>query len=252
MKFSITIGTFKLLPFIELNIRACRSIFGNSPILLYDGASENSKAIKELADRFDCSYLTEKINRGHFTGCIVSAICAVAFGKANHSDISLKINQRLIPLSPDIPDRLEAVFSDPKIDLAMPTQMRGETIYDERSKFHERFVLLPDLLALRTSVVDAQSIADAYSDQVRNSTKQGDTLTEMFWAKQVEGPFKGRFAALPWMSEPTEPPIYLRKVQHKEERFRQAAISLGMDGGRFETAEWSSMIGAAYRPQPRL
>lgn len=252
MRFSVSLGTFKLLPFVELNLRALRSVFGNSPLLLYDGLSENSPRIKEIADRFDCVALSERVNRKHFAGCLQNVICSIAFGKANQSDICVKINQRLIALGADIPDRLEAVFADPKIDLAMPTQMRAETIYDERSKFHAKFVVLPDFIAFRTAAVDAQAIADAYADQVQNSTNQGDTLTEMFWAKQVEGEFKGRFAALPWMSEPTEPPIYLRKVQHKEDRFRQAAIALGMDGGRFETSEWANMLGAAYRPQPRL
>lgn len=249
---AITIGAYELPQFVELNIRSCRNIFGSSPILIYCGAGRSAETIKAIADKFDCSFIYEEKNRGHFAGCVMTAVSSVAFGKHVGSDISIKCNQRLVPLSPDIPDRLEAMFSDPSIDLAMPIQMRAETIHDERSKFHAKFVVLPDFIAFRTSAVDAQSIADAYSEQVRNSTKQGDTLTEMFWAKQVEGPFNGRFAALPWMSEPTEPPIYLRKVQHKEERFRQAAVALGMDGGRFETAEWGNMLGASYRPMPRL
>lgn len=252
MTFSIAIGGYQLVNFIELNVRACRSVFGGSPILIYNGSSTENDRIKEIADRFDCSFVQDAINRKHFLGCIQNATCSLAFGKANQSDISIKINQRLIALGADIPDRLEAVFSDPNIDLAMPTQIRAETIHDERSKMHSRFSHLPDFIAFRTSAVDAQWVADAYSEQVRNSKNQAETLTEMFWAKSAEGTFKGRFAALPWMSEPTEPPIYLRKCQHKEERYRQVATALGMDGGRFETSEWANMLGAAYRPQPRL
>lgn len=252
LTFSVTVGTYKLLPFIELNLRALRSVFGNSPLLCYDGLSDNSPRIKELADKFDCSYLNERVNRQHFLGDIQSAVCAVAFAQANGSDIAIKLNQRFVPLSPDIPDRLEEIFSDPKIDLAMPLPPKVETIVDDRSKFHSVFPSNPAFIAMRASAFDAQWLADSYSDQVRNSTHRNETLTEVFWAWVYTNKFKDRWKPIPWLSEPTNSPEYLQKCQHTAADYQNAATALGMGPSSFNTEEWQTMQRENYKPIPRL
>lgn len=251
MRFAICVGTYQLAPFAEIQLRTLRSIFGASPILIYDGRSKESPAIKELADRFDASYVGDKVNRGHFSGCIQSATCSVAFARANRCDIALKINQRFVVTDPETPERLEELFADGTIDLAMPPSVKPETIIEEKSKFHHRFKYHPDFIAMRASAIEPQWIADAYAQQVHTDTSRHGTLTEHFWINQIESTFQGRFAALDWLSVPSHPPKYLRKIQHAEEDYRRHAVSVGMNAGAFPTAEWGEMLGAAYRPLPR-
>lgn len=251
MRCAITIGAFKLLSFIELNVRSCRMIFGDAPLLIYNGASSENEKVKRLADQFDCSFLSDSINRQHFAGDIQSAVCAIAFGRHVGAEICIKLNQRFIPLSPEIPERLEEIFSDPKIDLAMPKAPRAETIQEGSSKFHSRFNVSPAFIAMRAKAFNPQHIADSYAEQVRNSKNRAETLTEYFWAKMVQNEFKDRWQAIPWLSEPTEPPEYLQKCQHTSEQYSKAAVALGMAPAQFETKEWSAISMSAYQPLPR-
>jgi len=250
-RFSVTIGAYGMPNFVELNIRSCRSIFGNAPILIYCGSCPEMHRVKEIADRFDCSFITENFNRSHFLGCLQTSVAAVAFAQANGCDYSLKSNQRMVLLGADVPERLEHIFDNQSIDIAMPSQMRAETIYDAKSKFHAGFTHLPDIIACRAANIDPQSIADDYAEQVRTGTSRNDNLIESFWKRQCEGKYAGRYAPIPWLSEPTNPPIYLRKCQHKESDYNRAAKALGMPDTAFNCAEWTQISGAAYRPHAR-
>lgn len=252
MNFAISLGTYKLVAFAELQLRSLRNIFGyTTPILVYDGASDVSQKIKDLADEYECSYVTESFNRSHFAGCLLNSVCAVAFARHVGASLAIKLNQRLILLSDDIPERLEEVFSNSKIDIAMPTTVKLETIYDNRSRFHAKFQYLPDCIVYRSNKVDPQWIADSYATQVKTGTTPHDALTEAFWQRQVDSTFKNRFSPLKWLSEPTVPPIYLRKIQHRESDYQKAAMDLGMTEASFPCAEWKNLAGAAYRPTPR-
>lgn len=252
MNFAISVGTFKLLSFAELQLRSLRNIFGyTTPILVYDGASDVSQKVKDLADRYECSYVTEENNRSHFAGCLLNSVCSVAFAQHVGASLAIKLNQRLLLLSDDIPERFEEVFSNSKIDIAMPPTVRPETIYDHRSRFHAKFRYMPDCIVIRANRVNPQWIADSYGAQVKNGTTPHDALTEAFWQRQVDSTFKDRFAPLTWLSEPTDPPIYLRKIQHRESDYQKAAVDLGMTEASFPCAEWNNLAGAAYRPAPR-
>lgn len=251
MKFALSVGTYQLPQFAEIQLRTLRSIFGSSPLCIYDGKSKASPEIKELADRFDATYLSEKVNRGHFSGCIQNAVVAAAFAKANGCELAVKVNQRFVITDTNIPERLEDIFDDGAIDLAMPPSVKPETIIDEKSKFHHRFKYHPDFIVMRASAIDPQWIADSYSQQVVTDTSRYGTLSENFWINQIESTFKGRFKALDWLSAPSNPPTYLRKIQHTEEDYRNHALSVGMTWADFPTVEWSEILGTAYRPLPR-
>lgn len=248
MTAAITIGAYELTEFVELNIRSIRNIYGDAPVLVYCGAGKNAGKIKEIADRFDCSFLTETKNRMHFQGCLMTAVSAVAFARANQCDVAVKSNQRTVLLSPEIPDLIEAIFDNPNIDLAIPRAPRVETIKDERSRFHSRFKVSPDVICIRANAVDPQMLADKYALQVQTDTSRWATLTEHFWSRMTETEFQDRWSEMPFLTEPTDPPMYLRKCQATSEDYQQAAVRLGMSQSDFPTQEWSAMLGAAYRP----
>lgn len=248
MTFSICVGSYAMPSFLELNLRALRDVFGNVPILVYDGRSKDSAQIKDLADRFEASYITENVNRTHFMGCLQTAVSSLAFARAMNCDIALKINQRMVLLAENIPNLIEEVFDDPSVLLATPPAIRVETIKDDASKFHARFPRMVDILAFRAAAIDPQWIAEKYAEQVRTGTGRHDALTEHFWQRMTETEFKDSHRNLPFLSEPSVPPKYLRKCQAASEDYQQAAVRLGMNLADFPTVEWSAMLGAAYRP----
>lgn len=246
IRFALCIGSYSMPQFLELNLRAVRDVWGSIPVIVYDGLSKDSKNCKELADRFDAAYISERSNRTHFAGCLQSAVAALAFARANGCSYAIKQNQRTIILSPEIPELLEAVFSNPEIDLALTRSPRAETILDEKSKFHGRFVVSPDIICMRASAIDPQWIADEYAKQVQTDTSRYATLTEHYWARMVEGPFKDRWKELDFLREPNG--MYLRKCQHTEAQYAVEAKRLGMNSESFPTQEWSEILGSAYRP----
>lgn len=248
MRFSISIGSYGLPQFLEMNLLACREVWGSIPILVYDGASRDSQKCKDLADRFDASFLTERVNRTHFLGCQMNSCCALAFARAKGCDGVIKQNQRLILLDRDAPEKIEAVFDDPKISLAMPPSVKPETILNDSSKFHHRFKFHPDFIAMRTADIDPQWVADSYQYQVNTDTSRHGALTENYWTHQIETTFKDNFVPLDWLSVPSNPPKYLRKIQHSEAQYAAEAKRLGMNSESFPTQEWSEILGSAYRP----
>lgn len=246
--FALTVGSYAMPSFLELNLRALRDVFGSVPILVYDGRSRDSAQIKELADRFEASYLTEMVNRTHWMGCLQNAVCSIAFARETNCDIALKINQRMVLLAENIPNLIEEVFDDASVLLATPPAIRVETIKDDSSKFHARFPRMVDLLAFRAAAIDPQWIAEKYSEQVQTGTGRHDALTEHYWQRMTETEFKDSHRNLPFLSEPSAPPKYLRKCQAESSDYAREATRLGMSDSDFPTQEWSAMLGAAYRP----
>jgi len=49
-QISITIGAYRLVDFVRLNIAQCRLLFPDSPILISDDLSEESPKMEALAE----------------------------------------------------------------------------------------------------------------------------------------------------------------------------------------------------------
>lgn len=253
MTFAITIGAFQLFNFVRLNVAWARRVFGEeAAICIYDSPSEENERIKALAEEYWCAYFCEPTNRGHFGGDIQASVAAIAFAQHHKRDIGIKLNQRTILLSPEIPQLLAEDFADPLTWLVTPDRYPAESILHESSKFHSRFEQSVDVLAFRVKEWNAQGVADRYRQQWTEGTGKFDTYSEVFWANESRrlGPAHRKPA---WLTAhvPGEPFKYLRKIQNRESDYAKAAMDAGLAIGSFPTGEWSRLKPGEYRPSPR-
>lgn len=252
MRFAISVGSYQDTDFVELNLAHLRRIFGDdAPLLVSDGCHPHSGVMRELADQYGAGYVGERIDSGHFKGDFQNTINAIALAKANAADIAIKLNQRLVLLDPDIPKRLEEVFSFDSVSIALPGQCNAASILQPKSRFHATFPFLIDCLCFRASRFHPEQLIAAYTLQLKQGTTRQDSLVEVFWARFLEE--HGHFATLPWLTEhETSAPFkYLRKIQNRPEDYLAAAQSVGITGA-FDVREWNARLGSAYRPTPRV
>lgn len=252
MRFAITIGCHALKNFVRLNCAYLREVFRDECLIcLYDSPSEHNDAFKKIAEEYWCAYFCERVNRGHFSGDAMAAVSAIAFAQHHHCDIGIKLNQRTVLLSPEIPKLLEREFSDPQVTLISPGKYPQDSILDDASKFHGRFPQGVDVLCFRANAWDAQGVADRYKAQWTTGSSKYDVYTETFWANESKrlGPAHRK---VDWLTAhtPGEPFKYLRKIQNTEPHYNDAAVAIGLPAGQFVCAEWSK-IKQEYRPAPR-
>jgi hypothetical protein len=250
MTFSITIGSFQLFNFVRLNVAYARKVFGDAPICLYDAPSEESPKVQALAEEYGCAYVTERVNRGHFGGDIQSAVIAIAFAQQHQCDVGIKLNQRTILLSPEIPQLLAREFKNPEVTLVTPNTYPAESIIDQSSRFHSLFPAAVDVLCFRARDWDAQGVADRYTRQWKESDYKYATYSEVFWGNESLR-LGSAHKKVDWLTTHDCPQKYLRKIQNREADYNAAAVAIGLPAGQFATAEWSKLKPGQYRPSPR-
>lgn len=254
MRFAISIGSFQLFNFVKLNCAYARRVFGDeTPIVIYDAPSDECPRIKALADEYGCAYITERVNRSHFAGCLQNSITAIAFAQSQGCDIGIKLNQRTVLLSPEIPKLLEQEFRDPQVTLVSPGQYPKESILDEASHFHSRFQQAVDVLCFRANAWDAQGVADRYKAQWTSPTADRFAhYTETFWANESKR-LGNAHRKVEWLTAhtPGEKFKYLRKIQNTQSDYNLSAVAIGLPAGEFKTEEWSKLKSGSYRPAPR-
>lgn len=252
-QFAISIGCFKLKNFVRLNVAYLRRVFGDdAPIFLYDSPSEENGDIRLIAADYGCAYACEPVNRGHFAGDVQAAVAAVAMAQHHGCEFALKVNQRTILLSPEIPSLLEQAFSDPQVTLVTPGRYPEVSIIDPASRFHGRFPQAVDVLCFRAAQWDAQGIGDRYKTQWTTSTSRYGAYSEVFWANEVKRIGAGAHRVAPWLSAHVdgEPFKFLRKIQNREEHYNEAARQIGLPLGAYPLQEWMK-LRRNYQPQPR-
>lgn len=249
MTFALSIGSYLLTNFLELNLRWCRRVFGEVPIIVYDGLSENSPRMQEIATEHGCAYLTETVNRSHFAGDIQNAVTAIAFAKHHQCDIAVKINQRTILLSERIPKLLEYEFLS-GADFVTPGQYPESSILEPASRFHARFPHGCDLLAFRAERFNAQDVADGYERQWRLGQGRYDAYAETYWINVGKAMGDGHHRP-DWLTVPQIPSLLLRKIQATPTDYSNAAVAVGMPVGSFPVEEWGKLRKGSYRPSPR-
>jgi hypothetical protein len=253
LKFACTIGCHELGEFIRLNVANLRRVFGDeAPICLYDSPSTRNDEIKGVADEYGCAYFCERKNRLHFAGDIMAAVTAIAFAQHHHCQVGLKINQRTILLSPEIPALLTREFADTNVSLVTPARYPAESILDQSSAFHARFQQAVDVLAFRVEAWDAASVAERYRTQWTTGTSKYDTYSEVFWANESKRLGRAHRTA-DWLTAHVkgEPFKFLRKIQNRESDYCNAARAIGLPAAAYPTSEWSQLKPGAYSPAPK-
>ena len=254
MKFAITIGSYELLSFCELNILQCRRVFGpDVPILLSDGRSVNSSKMEELAEQHNCFYQGEEVNRDHFMGCMQTTVNSLVFGAQMQANVTIKINQRLVILGQEIKTILETCFSNSGIMLALPGRPNPASIITA-SKFFSKFPYLNDVVAWRVGCLDPDYVKFSYENQVKTRKSNVDTFSETWQQNIIHDRFAKEYAIINALTEhsPGQPHRYLRKVQNTRQDYVDAAVSNGMTHFELPVAEWRALKGNNYHPIPAI
>lgn len=256
MKFAVTIGSYAMPEFVELNILALRHVFGHAiPILVSDDWSDKSVEIRDLAGFYGAHHTCSESPRGHFAGDCQATVNALAFAEAEKADIALKISQRIVLCEPVCQDVLERHFSDPNVWLALPARIPPGTIKRAESRFFSNMAVQTDLLAIRTGTISPAELKDTYETKVRGNRMRHAALIEGLWADMIDTKFAGHYA---FMLEFTAPfpgrdPLYLRKCQSQPADYLILAEKLGMKwvGHPPLLQEWRQLSNA-YRPVPQF
>lgn len=252
MKIAISIGSYYLSSFVELNLRKCRRIFGaDAPILVSDGASERSGEIEELADRFGAYYIGERVNRGHFAGDVQNTINGLTFARDQGADLCLKINQRFVLVHEYIKIVLEQIFAHEQIAVALPGRPDKRRIIGKT--FYSSFPFLVDCIFMRTNAFDAEEFRHGYEESWKEQKSKYDSYVEIYWMKLLNGQYAKRYAVLNCLTDhaPGMPVMYLRKVQNTAGDYIGEAQDCGMTNFEFPTVEWSEIKRGDYYPLPR-
>lgn len=252
MKLAISVGTYLLQDYAQLNLAWLRKIFGDVPILVSDGASPNSDKISDIADRYGAYYWCDGVNAGHFQGCMANSINALAFAKENDCDFALKINQRFILVHDGIKAIIEQVFAHPHIALAMPGRADPVQL-NPQSRFHASFPLQPDCIFMRVKDVDPGKLTEQYRARCANKADKYGSYTEIFWMDRVNNEYKGRWSALHCLTVRRRgwPCFFIRKAMAGPGDYMKAAQDVGLKLFNFPVSEWARLRGKFYYPMPR-
>lgn len=251
MKFAVSIGTYELLSYAELNILQCRRVFGaDVPILLSDGRSANSERMMDLAAKHDCFFQGEPVNREHFAGCMMNTISALVFAKQVGADIAIKCNQRLILVKPDLKRIYEMAFQNQDICVALPGRPDPSGILT--SKFFSRFAFLNDVVAWRSGCIDPEQVKITYEFQCRSRRSNYEAFSETWQANIIRDRFPRQYAIINCLTNHTNKNDYwyLRKIQNKRQDYVDLAMVNGLSHFDFCIQEWKEIKGSNYKPFP--
>lgn len=243
---SIVIGSYRMAPFVHLNILQCRKVFGDVPILVSDDRSDESPSVQAVAEKLGCAYICPPSRRSHTSGDLQAFINGAAFAEQMGSEVVLKLSQRLIPL--DGMDKLILPqFENPETWFVLPGQPERKTFARASAVFFNKFTALTDIVAWRPERMTAGMIIQKYKTQCSGAKQRSDQFIEVFWGTMTAGDYKEHSVYVHELANPQlgKAKAFLRKAQSHEHEYANLAASHGIVG-EFSTAEWAHIEKKGY------
>lgn len=252
LKLAFTISSYRLTPFVHLGLEQLRKLSPDSPILISDDTSDESRNIKALAERYGTAHICPKVKKGHFAGDVQSIINSLAFAEAQKCDIAVKLSQRLILRRPAAIDVIQKVFADPNNLLASPGRPTVIISGGTAAKGFGKFAILTDLVMLRVGLMKPNDMAEIYRHKCATENLPWSTFIEAFVHGLHVNQFPGRGAIVPEFTDPVGDPIYLRRYQSTEQQYAVLAKENGLPGRveHYPIGEWNRLDGANYVCKP--
>lgn len=256
MKVAITIGSFLMRDFVELNLRQCRKLFPESPILVSDDQSARSDEIAELTGRLGGTYIGANSRRGHFAGDFMAILNSLSFAQAHECELAVKVSQRFILRSEAARNLLLSPFEmNATQSYGLPGRMTVETVRPGGNFGFTMMPVLTDLMVFRVSACDPVSMAEEYKHKVAQEwgTPTG-TYIEAIANDWAHRRFAGRTVFLEEFTRHLNGreggDLYLRRNQNHHRDYLELARTHGL-AGDFRLEEWQKLEGQAYYPRPR-
>lgn len=252
MNLAITIGCYKLVSFVELNILRCRRLCPEVPILLSDDQSDASKDIRALAHKYDCDYTVSKKRMSHFSGDAQAILNALVYAKECDVEFALKISQRVIPVLPGFFVAMDRAFKDMAVQICLPGRISKAQISRPGCRFYSRFGILSDVIGLRTGAIDPDDFLSIYRERCEKGRHPADSFCETTVGWLLDKRFNGNRHRI--LEEWTNhrhgmPKLYLRKSQSTASDYAQIAALEGIkwDVSQIDCREWREIEGRNYR-----
>jgi len=251
---AFTISSYRLCDFVHLGLKQLRKLTPESPILVSDDVSPESRGIASHASQHCAQYLPTRIRKGHFSGDFQSLVNALVFAESQGADVAVKVSQRFIFRKPESIDVIRKTFSDPNIMVATPGQMSYVNGHASKaSRSFALFSILSDVVMIRVGSISAQELLEMYRHRLRTETVQWAAFIEAAVDDLHSRKFPGRTAKIQELTNPVDPadPIYLRRHQHSSEDYKNLGSEHGI-GGAFDCREWGAIELRRYLCKPRV
>lgn len=252
LKFSITISSYLMPDFCELNCVMVRHVFGSAtPILISDDRSVNSEAIEAMAKKHNVAYVCSDKRRQHFCGDVQSWANALAFGESAGADVCAKVSFRFIFLDQKLCSDIEDRFGNHICSIAVPSKIRPGQILRRDSMTFSMVPCLSDVIFMKVGELSPSELIDRYRAKVTTEKSPHSSLVEALAFDLVAGKFKDKSITLDELSfhQPGVPHRYLRKCQNHQAQYVDLASKLGITG-TFDCREWNKIEGVLYKPKP--
>lgn len=255
MKVAITVGAFLLHDFVDLNLRQCRRVFPDSPLLVSDDISPRSNDIAKIAKNAGATYIGSNSRRGHFAGDFTAILNAITFAQAHKSDLAVKVSQRFIFKNEVARTLLLDKFEQTLMSYGLPGRMTVDTVRPGGTFSFTMMPVLTDLMVFRVSDCDPEAMACEYKKKVSAEwgTATG-TYIEAIANDWAYSRFKDKTVFLDDFTKHINGrhggDLYLRRNQNHKESYIELAREHGINGD-FNLGEWASLEGRAYYPRPR-
>jgi hypothetical protein len=249
VKLAFTIGAYRLYDFIKLGLLQLQKLSPESPILISDDVSPESKAIQKLAEDSGVEYMGSSKRRGHFASDFQSLVNAMVFAEAMGCDVSVKVSQRFIFKEPASIDALQRPFESGTCAVITPGQPTRALVRSALG--FTKFAILTDVVAIRVGALSAEELLKLYRDRISRETVPWASYVECAIHEMQTTRFQERTCIAHELTDHQDPrrPIYLRRYQNREAEYIGLAASLGF-GGRFPTGEWGQIEGGRYLSRP--
>jgi hypothetical protein len=251
LKLAFTISSYRLCDFVHLGLKQLRKLSPESPILVSDDVSPESRGIASHASQHSAQYTCSAKRRGHFANDFQSLVHSLVFAKSQDCDVAVKVSQRFIFRKPESIDVLRKAFENPEILMVTPGQPKQVNGHNRAAKGFAQFTTLSDVVALRVNAISPEELLAIYRQRLMTDKAPWGSFMEVLCNDLHGSRFAGKTLRMDELTNPQAEPIYLRRYQHKPEDYRNLAGEHGF-GGAFRCEEWSVLDGRNYLCKPKV
>jgi hypothetical protein len=246
---AFTIGSYRLIDFIQLGLRQLRRLAPESAVLVSDDPSPESPMIQQITEQHGATYRGANTRRGHFSADFQALVNALSFAEAAKADVAVKISQRTILRKPESISVIQKVFEDPNIMAATPGQP-VVTTNNRASKGFSAFTILSDIVMIRVGSMSPQDLLVMYRNKILRERTPWASFIELAVDDLHSKQFPGRTAKIPELTNPDkDDPIFLRRYQNTVEQYRNLAMTHGINGN-YTLEEWGIIERQNYLCRP--
>jgi hypothetical protein len=248
---AITVGAYRLVDFVRLNIAQCQSLFPDSPILISDDLSEESDKIRSVSEDAGCSYICSNSQRGHTAGDFQSFVNGAIFAR-DHGMLALKLSQRFVPALPQFHEGLlnECDHDGDAFLAVLPSRLHPNQVARPGANFYLKFGHLTDCVLWDPSVITGEVLQQHYNTGYAGH--HSNLFSELAWDRIRNDPCFPNVRRVDWLAnhEPMKPKLYLRKAGSTVMEYADLAAKHGIKGD-FNLGEWKAIMGRDYKCVPR-